>query len=69
MKRITPRIVIEPQVISKCSHCPFFEDNENGYEEHKYYCQKSTHPWGDMPGFFDPETIWENCQLAVINEE
>ena len=66
MKRITPRIVIEPQVISKCSRCPFFEDNVNDYEEHAYYCQKSPMPWGEMPGFKNPDTIWDKCPLPVI---
>lgn len=66
MRRITPRIVIEPKEIESCADCPFFEESVSdspyhyGIDSRTYYCNK-------LSKFLDDaEVIDKDCPLPTV---
>lgn len=67
VKRLTPRIVIEPEEIDSCHGCPFFEDRGGEFES-IYYCSHKEQPngWIEIPIYDVYNKIWEKCKLPAI---
>ena len=75
-KRITPEIVIRPQVINSCWSCPHFQEYESEYDATRYYCfhdttGKEMDKSKEFPYMlFDMEEnseIWVGCPLPKVD--
>lgn len=66
MKKITPRIVIEPKEIESCADCPFFVEEVSdspynyGIDSRTYFCHKLNKELKSA------EVIDKNCPLPTV---